>query len=80
MKCSQKKETKKQRDVDKKKISFLSNSSNIVHFYIFSGFRAILSGPAGGVVGYSMTTFDESSQEAIIGFDMGGTSTDVSRY
>ncbi len=46
----------------------------------FTGSRAILSGPAGGVVGYAMTTFDEVSREPVIGFDMGGTSTDISRF
>lgn len=46
----------------------------------FTGSRAILSGPAGGVVGYAMTTFDAEKKQPVIGFDMGGTSTDVSRY
>ncbi|KAK0077725.1 hypothetical protein PV326_009864, partial [Microctonus aethiopoides] len=46
----------------------------------FNGSRAILSGPAGGVVGYAMTTYHKETTLPIIGFDMGGTSTDVSRY
>lgn len=46
----------------------------------FSGLRAILSGPAGGVVGYALTSYDEETKIPVIGFDMGGTSTDVSRY
>ncbi|KAG8532575.1 uncharacterized protein KY384_002452 [Bacidia gigantensis] len=46
----------------------------------FSGLRAILSGPAGGVVGYAMTSYDSTTKIPVIGFDMGGTSTDVSRY
>ena len=46
----------------------------------FSGHKAILSGPAGGVVGYAMTTYNEENRQPVIGFDMGGTSTDVSRY
>ena len=46
----------------------------------FNGSRAILSGPAGGVVGYAATTFGKETNEAVIGFDMGGTSTDVSRF
>ena len=52
----------------------------------FTGSKAILSGPAGGVVGYA-TTSRQSQERAgirelmpVIGFDMGGTSTDVSRY
>ena len=43
----------------------------------FNGSRAILSGPAGGVVGYAKSAYRD---KAVIGFDMGGTSTDVSRY
>ncbi|KAF5680758.1 hypothetical protein FDENT_8319 [Fusarium denticulatum] len=45
-----------------------------------SGLKAILSGPAGGVVGFSRTCYDQKRRKPIIGFDMGGTSTDVSRY
>ncbi len=39
-----------------------------------------MSGPAGGVVGHALTTYDNHTKQPIIGFDMGGTSTDVSRY
>lgn len=46
----------------------------------FSGLRAILSGPAGGVVGYALTSYDPETDIPVIGFDMGGTSTDVSRF
>ena len=46
----------------------------------FNGSRAILSGPAGGVVGYAMTSYKQETDLPVIGFDMGGTSTDVSRY
>ena len=46
----------------------------------FNGSRAILSGPAGGVVGYAQTTYRRQTELAVIGFDMGGTSTDVSRF
>ena len=46
----------------------------------FNGCRAILSGPAGGVVGYATTAYDADDGRGVIGFDMGGTSTDVSRY
>jgi 5-oxoprolinase (ATP-hydrolysing) len=46
----------------------------------FTGSRAILSGPAGGVVGYAMTTSQSLTGQPAIGFDMGGTSTDVSRF
>lgn len=48
---------------------------------ILLGSRAILSGPAGGVVGYQRSTRDDLQIDTpIIGFDMGGTSTDVSRF
>ena len=45
----------------------------------FRGKDAILSGPAGGVVGMAETA-REAGFERVIGFDMGGTSTDVSRF
>jgi len=38
----------------------------------FNGSRAILSGPAGGVVGYALTTYSAKTGQAVIGFDMGG--------
>ena len=44
----------------------------------FIGSRAVLSGPAGGVVGYAMTMREEE-EGPVIGFNMGSTSTDVSR-
>jgi 5-oxoprolinase (ATP-hydrolysing) len=46
----------------------------------FSGLRALLSGPAGGFVGSAKTAFSHSRQRPVVGFDMGGTSTDVSRF
>ena len=46
----------------------------------FNGYKAVLSGPAGGVIGYVHTTYKHFDNQAVIGFDMGGTSTDVSRY
>ena len=46
----------------------------------FSGHKAVLSGPAGGVVGYSQTLFRIQTNKPLIGFDRGGTSTGVSRY
>nr|WP_318781105.1 hydantoinase/oxoprolinase family protein [Brevundimonas goettingensis] len=45
----------------------------------FRGKDAILSGPAGGVVGMA-TTAREAGFDHVVGFDMGGTSTDVSHY
>ena len=86
---------------------FMQSDGGLSPLNSFSGSKAILSGPAGGVVGYALTTplltasspeegektketaVEESKGEnageaerrrAIIGFDMGGTSTDVSRF
>ncbi|CAI7650439.1 unnamed protein product [Penicillium glandicola] len=59
---------------------FMQSDGGLANFEKFTGLRAILSGPAGGVVGYAGTSFDETDRKPVIGFDMGGTSTDVSRY
>ena len=59
---------------------FMQSDGGLVDVGIFSGLRAILSGPAGGVVGYALTSYDPETKIPVIGFDMGGTSTDVSRY
>ncbi|KAL2919038.1 hypothetical protein HK105_201308 [Polyrhizophydium stewartii] len=62
------------------RVEFMQSDGGLVNVSDFNGFRAILSGPAGGVVGYAMTSWDDAENKAIIGFDMGGTSTDVSRF
>lgn len=59
---------------------FMQSDGGLVDVDKFSGLRAILSGPAGGVVGYALTSYDPETKTPVIGFDMGGTSTDVSRY
>lgn len=59
---------------------FMQSDGGLVDVNSFSGLRAILSGPAGGVVGYALTSYDPKTNIPVIGFDMGGTSTDVSRY
>ncbi|KAK7747582.1 hypothetical protein SLS62_009081 [Diatrype stigma] len=59
---------------------FMQSDGGLVEFSGLSGLRAILSGPAGGCVGYARTAYDEQNRTPVIGFDMGGTSTDVSRY
>eukprot|EP01064_Diplonema_japonicum_P036003 TRINITY_DN7960_c0_g3_i1.p1 TRINITY_DN7960_c0_g3~~TRINITY_DN7960_c0_g3_i1.p1 ORF type:complete len:1253 (+),score=311.12 TRINITY_DN7960_c0_g3_i1:32-3760(+) len=61
-------------------VSFMQSDGGLTNADKFHGFRAILSGPAGGVVGYSQTTWDTEDKKPVIGFDMGGTSTDVSRF
>lgn len=60
--------------------NFWKRSETLADFSRLSGLRAVLSGPAGGVIGYSKTSFDHTLPKPVIGFDMGGTSTDVSRY
>lgn len=40
----------------------------------FCGSRAVLSGPAGGVVGYAITSYNQMEKKPVIGFDMGGES------
>ncbi|MDH4246806.1 MAG: hydantoinase B/oxoprolinase family protein, partial [Deltaproteobacteria bacterium] len=62
------------------KLLFMQSHGGLIDAEQFIGSRAILSGPAGGVVGYSRTTYDPHNPRPVIGFDMGGTSTDVSRF
>lgn len=61
-------------------LQFMRSDGGLTPADDFTGSRAILSGPAGGVVGYAMTTGAYRHGQPVIGFDMGGTSTDVSRY
>lgn len=68
------------KDLDKVNILFMQSDGGLTPENRFSGHKAILSGPAGGVVGYARTTFGLETEYPLIGFDMGGTSTDVSRY
>ncbi|WP_372681553.1 hydantoinase B/oxoprolinase family protein [Desulfosarcina sp.] len=66
--------------LDNTGLLFMQSDGGLARADDFTGSRAILSGPAGGVVGYAMTTFSEVGRQPVIGFDMGGTSTDVSRF
>ncbi|CAD5166640.1 unnamed protein product [Musa acuminata subsp. malaccensis] len=61
-------------------VLFMQSDGGLAPEQSFSGHKAVLSGPAGGVVGYSQTLFGLETSKPLIGFDMGGTSTDVSRY
>ncbi|KAM3839584.1 5-oxoprolinase isoform 2-T2 [Vipera latastei] len=61
-------------------VAFMRSDGGLTPMEAFSGSRAILSGPAGGVVGYAVTSYSRTEGHPVIGFDMGGTSTDVSRY
>lgn len=62
------------------RVLFMQSDGGLTPMNNFNGARAILSGPAGGVVGYAMTTWQKETDLPVIGFDMGGTSTDVSRF
>jgi len=62
------------------RVEFMSSDGGLVDVSRFSGLKTILSGPAGGVVGYARTSWDEKRKTPIIGLDVGGTSTDVSRF
>lgn len=61
------------------KVQFMQSDGGLTDMADFSGHKAILSGPAGGVVGYALTTYKQCGNQPVVGFDMGGTSTDVSR-
>lgn len=58
---------------------FMQSSGGLTEAQRFQGKDAILSGPAGGIVGM-VRTATRAGHERVIGFDMGGTSTDVSHY
>ena len=61
------------------KLFFMQSSGGLTDAHVFQGKDAILSGPAGGIVGMARTAA-LAGHEKVIGFDMGGTSTDVSHY
>src|SRR3546814_4024511 len=61
-------------------VSFMQSDGGLTPVNSFFGNKALLSGPAGGVVGFSATGYDPTTRQPLLGFDMGGTSTDVSRF
>ncbi len=61
------------------KLMFMASSGGLKSADLFEGRDAILSGPAGGIVAMAETAKTAGFQN-IIGFDMGGTSTDVSHF
>jgi len=61
------------------RLMFMMSSGGLTAAELFQGKDAILSGPAGGVVGMAETG-REAGFDRLIGFDMGGTSTDVSHF
>ena len=71
------------KDLDAKRsaarLMFMMSSGGLTAAELFQGKDAILSGPAGGVVGMAETG-RSAGFDRLIGFDMGGTSTDVSHF
>ena len=58
---------------------FMTSAGALVRAEAFRGKDAVVSGPAGGVVGVARTA-QSAGSAAVLGFDMGGTSTDVCRF
>ena len=61
------------------RLSFMQSNGGLAAAGAFQGKDAILSGPAGGIVGMAHAA-TQAGFDRVIGFDMGGTSTDVSHY
>ncbi|OCJ15283.1 5-oxoprolinase [Rhizobium sp. AC44/96] len=61
------------------RLMFMMSSGGLTAAELFKGKDALLSGPAGGVVGM-VETAKLAGYQRVIGFDMGGTSTDVAHY
>ena len=64
---------------DENKLMFMQSNGGLTDAKLFQGKDAILSGPAGGVVGMTKTA-NQIGYDKLIGFDMGGTSTDVCHF
>ena len=62
-----------------KQLMFMQSNGGLTDAHFFQGKDSILSGPAGGVVGMVRSS-QMAGFERVIGFDMGGTSTDVSHF
>ncbi len=65
--------------LDGVRLQFMQSSGGLTDARLFRGKDSILSGPAGGIVGMARTA-QAAGFTRVIGFDMGGTSTDVSHY
>ncbi|MGB8698621.1 MAG: hydantoinase/oxoprolinase family protein, partial [Thermosynechococcaceae cyanobacterium] len=61
------------------RLLFMQSNGGLTDAHAFQGKDSILSGPAGGIVG-AVQTSKMAGLDKIIGFDMGGTSTDVAHY
>jgi 5-oxoprolinase (ATP-hydrolysing) len=90
-------DTKLKTSKDGPRVEFMGSDGGLLDLKNFSGLKSILSGPAGGVVGYALTSWDDELRQPVIGYvrifevsslssfkpgrlDVGGTSTDVSRF
>ena len=67
------------RELPAVQLMFMQSSGGLTDARLFQGKDSILSGPAGGVVGAVRTSL-AAGFDRVIGFDMGGTSTDVSHF
>lgn len=67
-------------DHNGRKLFLNQSDGGLTAYSNFTGLRGVLSGPAGGVIGLSKTCYDPTDGTPVLGFDMGGTSTDVARY
>jgi len=70
------------RDIDQSKgtkLQLMQSNGGLTDASLFQGKDAILSGPAGGIVG-AVKTAKQAGFDKVITFDMGGTSTDVAHY
>lgn len=67
------------RETGSVRLMFMQSNGGLVDAARFQGKDAILSGPAGGIVG-AVRTSEAAGFHKVIGFDMGGTSTDVTHY
>jgi 5-oxoprolinase (ATP-hydrolysing) len=65
--------------IQARRVSVMTSSGGLTSEETFQAKDGLLSGPAGGVVGASLAALN-SGESRILGFDMGGTSTDVSRW
>ncbi len=67
------------RELPGTRLLFMQSSGGLTDAHRFQGKDSILSGPAGGIVGMVRTSIG-AGFDRVIGFDMGGTSTDVSHF
>jgi 5-oxoprolinase (ATP-hydrolysing) len=61
------------------RLAFMQSNGGLVEAFRFQGKDSVLSGPAGGLIGMAKVGM-AAGFDKLIGFDMGGTSTDVSLY